>query len=77
MVSKAQKYVGERPAAKAGGLGKGVLPTACSALGILQTGRICFSAALQALENRPGFLRACVLHKSKSAYAISTVFMSL
>jgi hypothetical protein len=28
MVSKAQKYVGERPAAKAGGLGKGVLPTA-------------------------------------------------
>jgi hypothetical protein len=33
--------------------------------------------ALQALENQPCFLRACALRKSKSAYAISTVFMSL
>ena len=77
MVPKAQKDAGEMTVAKAGGLGKGILPAACSASGILRTGPICFSAALQALENQPGFLQACALHKSKSAPAISTVFMSL
>jgi hypothetical protein len=77
MVPKAQKDVGERPAAKAGCLCKGVLPTDCSASGILQTGQICLPAALLSLASRLGCLRASALHEGKSAPAISTVFMSL
>jgi hypothetical protein len=77
MAPEAQKDVGEMTAAKAGGLGKGSLPSACSASGILRTGQICLPAALLSLASRPGCLRASALHEGKSAPAISTIFMSL